>query len=226
MNGNLNPCKLVVFDLDGTLIDSTMDLVVSVNATRRHFSLGDLDTRTVESYVGNGVAPLIRRAMGDGFAEDDLARAVDYFIHYYHEHSLDYTKLYPGVRDVIRAIADAGIPQAVLTNKPVRISNRILDGLDLGDAFLRVYGGNSFETKKPDPEGLLRLMDEAEATPSGTLMVGDSTVDIQTARNAGCPSCGVTYGFQPESLADPAPDFLIDHLAALLPIVMANSAPH
>lgn len=226
MNGNLNPCKLVVFDLDGTLIDSTMDLVVSVNATRRHFSLGNLDTRTVESYVGNGVAALIRRAMGDGFAEDDLARAVDYFIHYYHEHSLDHTKLYPGVRDVIRAIADAGIPQAVLTNKPVRISNRILDGLDLGDAFLRVYGGNSFETKKPDPEGLLRLMTEAEATPSGTLMVGDSTVDIQTARNAGCPSCGVTYGFQPESLADPAPDFLIDHLAALLPIVMANSAPH
>lgn len=224
MNGNSNPCKLVVFDLDGTLIDSTMDLVASVNATRRHYSLDDLDTRTVESYVGNGVAALIRRAMGDGFGEDDLARAIDYFIHYYHDHSLDCTKLYPGVRDVIRAIADAGIPQAVLTNKPVRISNRILEGLDLGDAFLRVYGGNSFETKKPDPEGLLRLMGEAEVAPSSTLMVGDSTVDIQTARNAGCASCGVTYGFQPESLADPAPDFLIDNFAALLPIVMANSA--
>lgn len=224
MNGILNPCKLVVFDLDGTLIDSKMDLVVSVNATRRHYSLDDLDSRTVESYVGNGVAALIQRALGDGFTDDDLARAVDYFIHYYHDHSLDYTALYPGAREVIRALAEAGIPQAVLTNKPVRISNKILDGLGLGDAFLQVYGGNSFETKKPDPQGLLRLMEEAGVAPSETLMVGDSTVDIQTARNAGCPSCGATYGFQPETLADPAPNFLIDNLPALLPIIFGKPA--
>lgn len=224
MNEILNPCKLVVFDLDGTLIDSKMDLVVSVNATRRHYSLDDLDAPTVESYVGNGVAVLIQRALGDGFADDELARAVDYFIHYYHDHCLDYTALYPGVREVIRALSEAGISQAVLTNKPVRISNKIVDGLGLGDAFLQVYGGNSFDAKKPDPQGLLRLMEEAGAAPSETLMVGDSTVDIQTARNAGCPSCGVTYGFQPETLANPAPDFLIENLPSLLPIVIGRPA--
>ncbi|MCC6262903.1 MAG: HAD-IA family hydrolase [Bryobacterales bacterium] len=220
----MNQYKLVVFDLDGTLIDSKMDLVMSVNATRRHFSLGNLDALTVESYVGNGVTALIQRALGEGFSDEELARAIDFFIRYYHEHSLDYTTLYDGAREVLQALAEAGIATAVLTNKPVRISNRIIDGLGLGDAFLRVYGGNSFETKKPDPEGLLRLIHEAGATPAETLMVGDSTVDIQTARNAGCPSCGVTYGFQPETLSDPAPDFLIENLPALLPIVLDSQA--
>ena len=218
-----NSCKLVVFDLDGTLIDSKMDLVVSVNATRRHYALDDLDSQTVGSYVGNGVAALIRRSLGDGFSDDELARASEFFIQYYHEHSLDFTALYPGAREVIRSIGEAGIAQAVLTNKPVRISNKILGGLNLSDAFLRVYGGNSFESKKPDPEGLLRLMEEAGSNPASTLMVGDSTVDVQTARNAGCLSCGVTYGFQPESLADPAPDFLIGDLPSLLPIVIGSS---
>jgi phosphoglycolate phosphatase len=218
-------CKLVVFDLDGTLIDSKKDLVVSVNATRQHYSLDDLDSHTVESYVGNGAAVLIEKAMGAGFTDEDLSSALDYFIHYYREHSLVYTDLYPEARNVIQAIADAGITQAVLTNKPVRISKEILAGLGLGDAFLQVYGGNSFETKKPDPEGLLRLMEEAGTSPSETLMVGDSTVDIQTARNAGCRSCGATFGFQPESLADPAPEFLIANLGELLPIVLGKQAP-
>lgn len=224
MTDALNHYKLVVFDLDGTLIDSKMDLVMSVNATRRHFSLGNLDAPTVESYVGNGVSALIQRALGEGFSGEELAHAIDFFIRYYHEHSLDYTKLYDGVREVLQALAESGIATAVLTNKPVRISNRIIDGLRLGGAFLRVYGGNSFETKKPDPEGLLHLIHEAGADPAETLMVGDSTVDIQTARNAGCPSCGVTYGFQPETLSDPAPDFLIESLPALLPIVLGAQA--
>lgn len=224
MNGILRNYKLVVFDLDGTLIDSRMDLVVSVNATRQHYSLDDLDSPTVESYVGNGAAVLIRRAMGNGFSDDDLAGALDYFIQYYREHSLVHTVLYPDARGVLRTLTEAGVTQAVLTNKPVRISKEILEGLDLGDAFLQVYGGNSFDTKKPDPEGLRRLMEEAGASPAETLMVGDSTVDIQTARNAGCPSCGVTFGFQPETLADPAPEFLIENLPALLPIVLRKHA--
>jgi phosphoglycolate phosphatase len=212
--------KLVVFDLDGTLIDSKKDLVVAVNATRRQYQLSDLPPHTVESYVGNGAPVLIRRAMGEGFPEEELPKALDYFIHYYRDHALDHTVLYPGVQQVVAALAEAGIVQAVLTNKPVRISNEIIAGLGLGDAFFRVYGGNSFGTKKPDPEGLLRLMEEAGVTAAQTLMVGDSTVDIQTARNAGCPSCGVTFGFQPETLADPAPEYLIDSMEELLGIVL------
>jgi phosphoglycolate phosphatase len=216
-------CKLVVFDLDGTLIDSKKDLVVSVNATRRHYQMADLEPHTVESYVGNGAPVLIRRAMGEGFPEEELPNALDYFIGFYRQHALDNTVLYPGARSVVAALAAAGVKQAVLTNKPVRISNDIVAGLGLGDAFFRVYGGNSFPTKKPDPEGLLRLMEEAGAGAAETLMVGDSTVDIQTARNAGCPSCGVTFGFQPETLVDPAPDYLIDTLPELLPLVFGVS---
>lgn len=209
-----------MFDLDGTLIDSKKDLVVAVNATRRQYGLSDLPPHTVESYVGNGAPVLIQRAMGEGFSEEELAKALEFFIHYYRDHALDHTVLYPGVQQVVSALAEAGIAQAVLTNKPVRISNAILAGLGLGDAFFRVYGGNSFATKKPDPEGLRRLMEEAGVSAAETLMVGDSTVDIQTARNAGCPSCGVTFGFQPETLADPAPEYLIDAMEELLPIVL------
>lgn len=217
--------KLVVFDLDGTLIDSKLDLVHAVNATRRHYQLSDLDQHTVESYVGNGAPMLIRRSMGQGFSDEELARALDFFIHYYRDHALDNTILYPGVREVIESLHLARITQAVLTNKPVKISIDIVSGLSLSEKFLRVYGGNSFPSKKPDPEGLLRLMEEAGASPAQTLMVGDSTVDIQTARNAGCPSCGVTFGFQPESLKDPAPDFLIDAMDDLLPIVFNRENP-
>ncbi|MDZ7639172.1 MAG: HAD-IA family hydrolase [Bryobacterales bacterium] len=150
-------------------------------------ALDDLDPRTVESYVGNGAALLIQRAMGEGFSGDELARALDFFIHFYRDHSLDHTVFYPGAQGVIRSLASAGIAQAVLTNKPVRISKEILAGLGLGDAFFRVYGGNSFKTKKPDPEGLLRLIEEAATSPEQTLMVGDSTVDIQTARTPAMP---------------------------------------
>ncbi|MCZ2154266.1 MAG: HAD-IIIA family hydrolase [Bryobacterales bacterium] len=218
---NLPPnCKLVVFDLDGTLIDSRKDLVVSVNATRRHYGMGDLDDRSVESFTGSGASVLIERSMGPDFDAGKLDEALHYFIMYYRNHSLDHTVLYPGAREVVQTLAEAGVLQAVLTNKPVRISKDILDGLGLSASFLRIYGGGSFDSKKPDPEGLLRLMEEAGASPSETLMVGDSTVDIQTARNAGCRGCGVTFGFQPETLVDPAPDFLIGHLAELLPIVL------
>lgn len=214
--------KLVVFDLDGTLIDSKLDLVHAVNATRRHYQLSDLDQHTVESYVGNGAPMLIRRSMGEGFSDEELARALDFFIHYYRDHALDNTILYPDARKVIESLSLAGITQAVLTNKPVKISIDIIKGLSLGEAFFRIYGGNSFPSKKPDPEGLLRLMEEAGAAPSETLMVGDSTVDIQTAKNAGCASCGVTFGFQPESLNHPSPDFLVDSMEDLLPILLRD----
>ncbi len=212
--------KLVVFDLDGTLIDSRKDLIVSVNATRRHYSMSELDGHIVESFTGDGAAALIERAMGPDFDPREMDEALRYFIVYYRDHSLDHTVLYPGAREVIRALAEGGVAQAILTNKPVRISKEILTGLGLSSSFLQIYGGGSFDSKKPDPEGLLRLMEEAGASPSETLMVGDSTVDIQTARNAGCLGCGVTFGFQPETLADPAPDFLIDSLPDLLPIVL------
>ena len=139
-----------------------------------------------------------------------VASALEYFLAYYRDHMLDNTVLYPGVREVLDRFRDAGITMAVLTNKPVRFSQAIVDGLGLHEHFRRVYGGNSFEQKKPHPVGIETLMAENGASREQTLMVGDSAVDVQTARNAQVTACGVTWGFQPETFAEYPPDFLID----------------
>jgi len=203
---------LLIFDLDGTLIDSKLDLAHAVNATRSHMGMGALDHERVYSYVGNGAPVLIRRAMGEQATEPQVQEALEFFLEYYRDHYLDYTTLYPGVRETLDRLRDGGKRMAVLTNKPVRISRAILDGLGVGGHFFQVYGGNSFDLKKPDPIGVQTLMLESGISADRTLMIGDSSVDIQTARNAGIKSYGVTYGFQPETLSDPAPDRLADRM--------------
>lgn len=204
--------SLLIFDLDGTLIDSKLDLAHSVNAARAYMGMGPISHELVYSYVGNGAPVLIRRALGPEASEQDVAQALDYFIRYYAQHCLDYTVLYPGVRGALDRMRDAGSQLAVLTNKPVRISNQIVQGLGLGDHFFRVYGGNSFPLKKPDPIGIETLLSESGADRAATVMVGDSAVDILTARNAGVRACGVTYGFQPETFQATPPDILVDDL--------------
>jgi phosphoglycolate phosphatase len=203
---------LLIFDLDGTLIDSKLDLAHAVNATRVHMGKSALEHERVYSYVGNGAPVLIRRSMGDEATELEVEEALEFFLEYYREHYLDYTLLYPGVREALDRLRAAGKQMAVLTNKPVRISTAILEGLGVGGHFFRVYGGNSFDFKKPHPIGVEALIREAGVTPDRAVMIGDSSVDIQTARNAGIRSFGVTYGFQPESLSDPAPDRLADRM--------------
>lgn len=211
---------LVIFDLDGTLIDSKQDLAEAVNATRAYMEMGPLPHETVYSYVGNGAPLLIRRALGPGASEEAVARALEYFIGYYNQHCLDYTVLYPGVRDLLDVLRGAGRRMAVLTNKPVRISGVIIDGLGLGQHFFRVYGGNSFEQKKPHPVGVETLLAETGLDRARALMVGDSAVDIRTARNAGIKACGVTFGFQPESLKEEPPDWLVDDIGDVGRIVL------
>ena len=203
---------LLIFDLDGTLIDSKLDLAHAVNATRSHMGLTVLDHERVYSYVGNGAPVLIRRAMGAQAGEPEVQEALEFFLEYYRDHYLDYTVLYPGVREALDRLRDAGKKMAVLTDKPVRISRAILDGLGVGGHFFQVYGGNSFDLKKPDPVGVHALMRESGVALERTLMIGDSSVDILTARNAGIASCGVTYGFAPETLTDPVPDRLADRM--------------
>jgi phosphoglycolate phosphatase len=206
---------LLIFDLDGTLVDSKLDLAQAVNATRSHMGMSPLDNERVYSYVGNGAPVLIRRAMGAQATEPEVQEALEFFLEYYREHYLDYTTLYPGVREALDRLSAAGKRMAVLTNKPVRISRAILEGLGVAGHFFQIYGGNSFDLKKPDPVGVSALMKETGIPADRCLMIGDSSVDIQTARNAGVASCGVTYGFQPETLADPAPDRLVDRLEEL-----------
>jgi phosphoglycolate phosphatase len=213
---------LLIFDLDGTLIDSRLDLAHAVNATRSHMGMRPLDHERVYSYVGNGAPVLVRRVLGDQASEAEVEEALEFFLEHYREHYLDFTTLYPGVRESLDRLRAAGKQMAVLTNKPVRISRAIVDGLGVGGHFFQVYGGNSFDFKKPHPIGVETLMKEAAVSGNLTLMVGDSSVDIETARNAGIQCCGVTYGFQPETLADPAPDLLVDRMEDLADWVLGK----
>ncbi len=210
--------ELVIFDLDGTLIDSKRDLVTSVNATRAFAGLETLADDVVASYVGNGAPVLIRRAFPD-VSDQEHARLLRYFLDYYRDHMLDATTLYPGVRETLDELHANEIALAVLTNKPVRFSVGLLEGLAIDMHFFRIYGGNSFEEKKPNPVGIRMLMEESGAVRERTLMVGDSAVDVLTARNARVPACGVRWGFQPESFATTPPDFLIDEMREILDVI-------
>lgn len=203
---------LVIFDLDGTLIDSRLDLAHAVNATRERMGKPQLPHEVIYTYVGNGAPVLIQRAMGSDAPEAEVAAALEFFLAYYRAHALDYTVLYPGVRESLEMLQEANVTMALLTNKPIGITKMIMEHLKLSDMMFRMYGGNSFEQKKPHPVGIDTLRAEAQVSREETWMVGDSSVDIQTARNAGVPSCGVTWGFQPESLADVPPDILVDRL--------------
>ncbi|SRR5579883_576614 len=217
------PGDLLIFDLDGTLIDSKRDLTDSVNATRAWQGLAPLPGDIVSSYVGNGAPLLIRRSFPHA-TQEELPRLLRYFLDYYREHMLDATVLYPTVREALDQLHAADIPLAVLTNKPVRFSIRLIEGLGLESHFFRIYGGNSFEQKKPDPIGIKTLMAESGASPRSTIMVGDSAVDIRTARNAGVQACGVSWGFQPETFLEAPPDFVIDDMRTLAARV-TRSAP-
>ena len=216
--------RLLVFDLDGTLIDSKLDLVHSVNATCAFMRLGALSEEVVASYIGNGAPVLIRRVLGPDASETDVECALEYFLGYYRDHMLDNTRLYPTVREAIERLYAGGAKLAVLTNKPVRFSQALIHGLGLGDRFFRVYGGNSFDQKKPSPVGIEKLLEESGAPRDLAMMVGDSAVDVRTARNANIQACGVSYGFQPEGFEQDPPDILVDDLDQLADYIL-NSAP-
>ncbi len=222
--------RLILFDLDGTLVDSRLDLANSVNGMLRQFGRPELPMEVIASYVGDGAPMLVRRALGDPEDEKFLKEALDFFLAYYREHKLDTTVVYPGIVDALRAMRSpangAGVERlmAVLSNKPVNPSRAIVEALGLGGFFVEVYGGNSFPTKKPDPLGALTLARENGVDPGQALIVGDSDIDVLTARNAGMWSCGVRYGFAPHSLEQAPPDVLVDSPHEL-PLVFENHPP-
>ena len=214
--------RLIVFDLDGTLIDSRQDLCNSINAMLVHFGKPELPEDVIADYIGDGASMLVRRALGDpeGDVHDEefVAEALRFFLEYYKVHKLDYTYVYPGVMEALAAIR-AARPEtlmAVLTNKPVNPSRAICDHFGLSQYFFQNYGGNSFHTKKPDPHGLLALIAEASAkngsavAPGETMMIGDTDIDVLTARAAGTRSVGCLFGLAPHSLEAARPDFLVD----------------
>lgn len=237
--------NLLIFDLDGTLVDSRLDLAASVNAMLRHYGKPLLPNEVIASYIGNGAPMLVRRSLGDPDDEQFVQEALLYFMAYYREHKLDTTYVYDGIFAALDAIlasrnglgrfskhedsgpsepqeAAAGIKMAVLSNKPVGPSRGIVEELGLGKYFFQVYGGNSFHTKKPDPAGVQALMLEAGARPQQTVIIGDSDIDMITARNAEIYSVGVTYGLAPHTLEDAPPDVLVDRPLELADVLGAR----
>jgi phosphoglycolate phosphatase len=212
--------KLVIFDLDGTLIDSRLDLVHSVNAAIRHIGRTELPDDVIASYVGDGAPVLIQRALGGDATDESLVRkGLEFFLSYYREHKLDHTTVYAGIREALTAIQQPaahssgnGQPRkmAVLSNKPVNPSRAIVEALGLGTFFSQIYGGNSFATKKPDPEGARKLLEENNVRPEQTVIVGDSHTDVETGKNANLWTIGVTYGFAPQTLEQAIPDVIVD----------------
>lgn len=203
--------RLIVFDLDGTLIDSRADLTQSVNATLIHFHHPELPEDVIASFIGDGAGMLVRRALGDPDDDGLVDEAVEYFLSYYREHKLDNTYAYEGIPPLLDALRShpRNPMVAVLSNKPVGPAQAICEALQLATGMFRIYGGNSFETKKPDALGLTTLMREANVTPQETVMIGDSDIDILAAQNAGTFSIGCSYGLSPHTLEIAPPDVLI-----------------
>lgn len=215
--------KLVIFDLDGTLIDSGRDIARSLNELLKERGEAPLAVERVLSFVGDGARKLVARAL-PGLSGEALDEAVSRYLEIYRDHLLDTTVAYPGVREALELLAP-GRSLAVLTNKPRRESLRILEGLELTPYFRSVYGGDSFPRRKPDPIGVERLREEAGAEARETFFVGDTRVDFETARNASVPFCLVSYGLHPTRARHIEANLRVDDLRELAAFIEASASP-
>jgi phosphoglycolate phosphatase len=213
--------KLILFDLDGTLVDSVRDIASSVNELLERLGRPALPPKQIQSYVGDGVRKLLERSL-ESAPDSDLAREEEAYLSIYRRRLLDTTRPYPGVVPALEAL-NRTHRLAVLTNKPVMESRLLLEGLGLSRYFRVAYGGDSFARKKPDPLGVRMIQKELEAEDRTTLLVGDSSVDYRTAKNAGILCCLVRYGLGPWNEAEESPDFIVDDLRELAALVHSGS---
>ncbi|MBK5274316.1 MAG: HAD-IIIA family hydrolase [Desulfuromonadales bacterium] len=190
---------LVLFDLDGTLVDSLHDLTDAVNHMLKGFDRQQLTPEQVRQLVGKGAGNLVQRALATDSCED-IGRGLAMFTEYNAIHIVDKSRLYPGARELLQQLAAAGIRMAVITNKNEALSRLILKALDINSFFETIAGGDSYSEMKPSPLPLLRVIGEQGINPAESVMVGDSINDIQAGRRAGITTigCGWGYGEQQE----------------------------
>lgn len=220
---------LIVFDLDGTLIDSQRDLAESANELLANHDRGPLPTGEIGAMVGDGARLLIARALRRAGLEIDLGAALAEFFEIYGRRLLNHTRPYPGVGDLLDGLAPRAA-LALLTNKPERFIPPILDAFGMTGHFMAVIGGDSVYPRKPDPASLRHLMSLARAEPATSLMVGDSMVDVETARRARARMCVALYGFgQSRGDLTLAGDELLAespaHLRPVLEAFLSDSCP-
>jgi phosphoglycolate phosphatase len=209
------PCRLFIFDLDGTLIDSRADLVASLNLALARLGHPRLSPDLIGGFVGEGVDKLIERALRAATGHDpersEIRETVQVYMNEYEGHLLDETRLRDQAIDALNALS--GAERAVVTNKPEVFSRRILDGLGVGSMFSVILGGDSVERRKPEPDALLKAMNLCRAAPGETVMIGDSLTDIEAGKAANVITCAILGGFRPDDeLLDSGCDFLIANL--------------
>lgn len=211
------PVRAVIFDLDGTLIDSGRDIALAANHVRTVLGRPELPLAQVHDFIGDGVPVLLRRTLGaDGPEPDaaDLARAREIFDARYRDHCLDHTRPYPGVPETLAALA--AVPLMVATNKPARFTGPMLAGLDLARFFRRAVSGDDVPAKKPAPDMILAALAGLDVDPADVAVVGDSLNDIRAARAVGAVAVGCTFGLRPaQEIRDAAPDVVLDRFADL-----------
>jgi phosphoglycolate phosphatase len=214
----LRPCRLFLFDLDGTLINSRSDITNSLNLALARMNMPSLPESRIADFVGDGVQKLIERSLhettGDEAEDSLIHEGIRMFKEEYEKHLLDRTCLCPNVREALDNLSWAEF--AIVTNKPEGFSRCILEGLGIGNRFSAIMGGDSIQNRKPDPESLLKAMEICQASPSETVMVGDSAVDIEAGKAAGVTTCGILGGFRPAGeLESSECDLIINNLLEL-----------
>ena len=199
---------LIVFDLDGTLVETREDLARSVNCALEAEGLPIHPMESVVRFVGDGALKLVQRSVGVGFPDETCQKVLASFLEHYLGHCTDHAECYPGVLEVLPMLAPARL--CVLTNKPIAPTREILDKLALGSYFEDVIGGDGDLGRKPDPAAILSLIAKSKTIPERTLLVGDTSVDVLTARNCGCQVAGVQFGFRPGDFINYPPDYLLN----------------
>jgi len=221
------PCRLFLFDLDGTLIDSKEDIARAANAALTGLGHHPLSVPDLLPFVGDGINALIHRVLlNAGGAEPDshyIAAGVELMLQAYNRHICDSTRLYPGVRETLDRLHWARF--GLITNKPEALTRRLLQVFNLADRFSLVLGGDSLPQRKPDPAPLLEAMARTGIPPGETVMVGDSRTDVLAGKAADVTTCGVSYGFRSrEELVAAGCDLIIDEFAGLLLAFCAPAA--
>ena len=228
MTDSVNPgAAAVVWDLDGTLVDSAADIAASLNRLLAEADLPALGDDRIRDMIGEGVAVLIRRGFGaHGITPEGkrLERLVERFLAIYSEVATASTRLFPGAREALQTLCAAGVRQAICTNKPEAITRQVLAGLGIADCFDVVIGGDTLPRNKPDPLPLRTALEGLDVTPERSLMVGDSAIDVQTAHAAGVSVAFVTFGYGPGPSHPHEADYLVDDLAELPAVVAGHAA--
>jgi phosphoglycolate phosphatase len=205
--------SLIIYDFDGTLVDTLFDIADAVNLSLEALGLRTLSRETIRKYVGKGVERLMAQSI-DGTGYDDLQSAVEQFRKHYSENLMNHTRFYPSGREILDHFRDK--KQAICSNKPEGFVRQILESLDCLEPFDAILGGDSLKSRKPDPEGLFHLLERFQCSADQAVLVGDSPVDIETGKRAGIYTCVVSFGFgDPKEIASAKPDCTIDHLSQL-----------